>query len=134
MWILLRSLLLLGGIFYTLMGIGFLINPVSSGADFGIAPQGIMGLASIRADMTAFFMVAGGCLIWGAWARKGDPFLVTAALMAIALVGRTVTLIVDGPHDGWWTPMVVEAITVILALVGSRVLPHTALTPENDPD
>jgi hypothetical protein len=130
MWILLRAVLLLGGIFYGLLGIGFLINPVSSAADFGMVAQGTMGLASIRADMTAFFMVAGGCLIWGAWARKGDPLLVTAALMAFALIGRFVTLIADGPHDGWWTPMVAEAITVALALLGSRVLPHTALTPE----
>jgi len=132
MWILLRSLLLLGGIFFALMGIGFLINPISSAADFGLAPQGTLGLASIRADMTAFFMVAGGCLIWGAWARKGDPLLVTAALMAFALLGRIVTLMANGPHDDWWVPMVVEAITLVLALMGSRVLPHTALTPETD--
>lgn len=130
MWILLRAVLLLGGIFFTLMGIGFMIDPVSSGADFGLLPQGNMGLAAIRADMTAFFVVAGGCLIWGAWARKGDPLLVTAALMGIALIGRMVTLAVDGVHDGWWTPMLVEAITVSLALLGSRVLPHTALTPQ----
>ena len=92
MFVVLRALLLLGGIFYVAMGIGFLLNPVSSGADFGLAPQGTLGLASIRADMTAFFVVAGGCLIWGAWARKGDPMLVTAALMGIAFVGRLVTL------------------------------------------
>ncbi|MEP5937993.1 MAG: DUF4345 family protein [Erythrobacter sp.] len=132
MWILLRALLLLGGIFFVLLGIGFMVNPVSSGADFGIQPQGVLGLASIRADMTAFFVVAGGCMIWGAWARKGDPLLVTAALMAIALIGRIVTLLVDGPHDDWMMPMIVEAITITLALLGSRVLPHTALTPENE--
>ncbi len=133
MWIMLRAVLLLGGIFYVLLGIGFLVNPVSSGTDFGLLPQGTMGLATIRADMTAFFVVAGGCLIWGAWARKGDPLLVTATLMAIALIGRFVTLIADGPHDGFWTPMLVEAITISLALLGSRLLPHTALTPDNPP-
>lgn len=130
MFVVLRALLLLGGIFYVAMGIGFLLNPVSSGADFGLAPQGNLGLASIRADMTAFFVVAGGCLIWGAWARKGDPMLVTAALMGIAIVGRLVTLASDGAHDGWWLPIIVEAVTVVLALFGSRVLPHTALLPD----
>lgn len=130
MFVVLRALLLLGGIFYVAMGIGFLLNPVSSGADFGLAPQGTLGLASIRADMTAFFVVAGGCLIWGAWARKGDPMLVTAALMGIAIVGRMVTLASDGAHDGWWLPVIVEAVTVVLALFGSRVLPHSALLPD----
>lgn len=130
MALVLRALLFVGGLFFVLMGIGFLLDPVGSGADFGIAPQGTLGLASMRADMTAFFVVAGGCMIWGGWARKGDPLLVTAALMAIAIIGRLYTLIVNGPHDEWFVPIIVEAVTVILALLGSRMLPHTALVPE----
>ncbi|MDX1704374.1 MAG: DUF4345 family protein [Altererythrobacter ishigakiensis] len=130
MALVLRALLFVGGLFFVLMGIGFLLDPVGSGADFGIAPQGTLGLASMRADMTAFFVVAGGCMIWGGWARKGDPLLVTAALMAIAIIGRLYTLIVNGPHDDWFVPIIVEAVTVILALLGSRMLPHTALVPE----
>ena len=128
MVLVLRALLFVGGMFFVGMGIGFLLNPVSSGADFGMMPDGTLGLASMRADMTAFFVVAGGCLIWGGWARKGDPLLVTAALMGIAIIGRLLTLVLNGPHDGWWMPIVVESITVVLALVGSRVLPHTALS------
>ncbi|MBO6610067.1 MULTISPECIES: DUF4345 family protein [Altererythrobacter] len=130
MALVLRALLFVGGLFFVLMGIGFLLDPVGSGADFGIAPQGTLGLASMRADMTAFFVVAGGCMIWGGWARKGDPLLVTAALMAIAIIGRLYTLILNGPHDDWFVPIIVEAVTVILALLGSRMLPHTALIPE----
>lgn len=130
MALVLRALLFVGGLFFVLMGIGFLLDPVGSGADFGIAPQGTLGLASMRADMTAFFVVAGGCMIWGGWARKGDPLLVTAALMAIAIIGRLYTLIINGPHDDWFVPIIVEAVTVILALLGSRMLPHTALVPE----
>ena len=132
MAVVLRALLFLGGLFFVLMGIGFLFDPVGSGADFGIAPNGTLGLASIRADMTAFFIVAGGCLIWGGWARKGDPLLVTAALMGIAIIGRLLTLFVDGPHDDWFLPIIVESVTVILALIGSRMLPHTALIGDAD--
>ncbi len=131
MIVMLRALLFVGGLFYVLMGVGFLLDPAGSGADFGIAPQGTMGLASIRADMTAFFLVAGGCLIWGAWARKGDPLLVSAALMGIALLGRIVTLVIDGPHDGFWLPMIVEGVTVVIALFCSRVLPHHAFEGED---
>lgn len=130
MALVLRALLFVGGLFFVLMGIGFLLDPVGSGADFGIAPQGTLGLASMRADMTAFFVVAGGCMIWGGWARKGDPLLVTAALMAIAIIVRLYTLILNGPHDEWFVPIIVEAVTVILALLGSRMLPHTALVPK----
>ncbi|NNF94090.1 MAG: DUF4345 family protein [Altererythrobacter sp.] len=132
MALVLRALLFVGGLFFVLMGIGFLLDPVGSGADFGIVPQGVLGFASIRADMTAFFVVAGGCMIWGAWARKGDPLLVSAALMGIAIFGRLYTLTVDGPHDGWILPIIVESVTVTLALLGSRMLPHTALVPGED--
>ncbi|NVE95792.1 DUF4345 family protein [Altererythrobacter lutimaris] len=120
----LRALLLLGGIFYIGLGAGFLLDPASNGPDFGVIPDGAKGLSSIRGDFTAFFWVSGGCLIIGAWKRYGDMLLVTAALMGTVLLGRTVSLAVDGSYDGWWTPMLAEAITVILALIGSRVLPH----------
>jgi len=132
MTLVLRALLFVGGLFFVLMGIGFLLDPVGSGADFGISPQGTLGLASIRADMTAFFMVAGGCMIWGGWARKGDPLLVSASLMGIAIIGRLFTLVVNGPHDGWFVPIVVEAATVILSLMGSRILPHTVLSGDEE--
>lgn len=123
MLVMLRALLLLGGVFFILMGVGFLLNPVTSGADFGITAQGTMGLASIRADMTAFFVISGACLIWGTWLQKGDLLLVAAGLMGIAIIGRLVTLIVDGPHENWFVPVIVEVATVILALFGrSRLI------------
>lgn len=131
MILVLRALLFVGGLFFVAMGIGFLLTPVGSAAGFGLAPQGVMGLATIRADMTAFFVVAGGCLIWGGWSRKGDPLLVSAALMAIALVGRIVTLMTDGPYQGFWQPMLVEAVIVVIALIGSRMLPHHAFEGED---
>src|SRR3546814_20456242 len=120
MLVTLRALLLLGGIFFILMGFSFLIDPVGMGGDFGLTPQGTLGLASIRADMTAFFVISGTCLVWGAWWRRGDPLLVTAGLMGIALLGRIVTLATAGSHEGWWQPMLNEAVTSILALAGSR--------------
>lgn len=120
----LRALLLLGGIFYIGLGTGFLIDPATNGPDFGVVPDGAQGLSSIRGDFTAFFWVSGGCMIIGAWKRYGDMLLVTAALMGIVLMGRTVSLGLDGGYEDWWMPMLVEAITVALALIGSRVLAH----------
>ncbi len=128
MRLILTALLFVGGLFFVAMGAGFLLNPATAGADFGVIPQGIMGHASLRADFTAFFVVGGGCMIWGGWKRKGDPLLVSAALFAIALIGRAVNLAVLGSYQDFWLPMAVEAIAVILCLVGSRVLPHTAFT------
>lgn len=128
----LRALLLLLGLLFVWMGFGFLISPEISGSDFGLVANGNRGFSTIRADFPAFFWVSGGALIIGAWKRNGDMLLVTAALMGITMAGRTLSLVLDGTYDGWFAPMTVEAITVILALIGSRVLPHRALAPERE--
>ncbi len=128
MRLILTALLFVGGLFFVAMGAGFLLNPATAGADFGVIADGIMGHASLRADFTAFFVVGGGCMIWGGWKRKGDPLLISAALFAVALIGRAVNLAVLGRYQDFWLPMLVEAFALILCVVGSRVLPHTAFT------
>jgi hypothetical protein len=127
MRLILTAILLLGGIAFVLIGCGFLIQPESSAGGFGLAARGAQGLSTLRADMTAFFVVGGGAMIWGAWQRNGELLLVPAALFAIAFTGRAVSLFADGFYEGWWTGMTVEALVVILSLWASRALPHEAV-------
>lgn len=131
MRLILTALLFALGLLFLFLGAGFLFNPATAGGDFGLTPDGTMGLASLRADFTAFFIVGGGCMIWGAWKRKGDPLLVSAALFGIAIIGRAVNLVALGAYDGFWQPMLVEAVTVSLCLIGSRMLPHRAFTGDD---
>ncbi|MXO63374.1 DUF4345 family protein [Qipengyuania oceanensis] len=124
MRLVLTGLIFAGGLMFLLIGIGFLIDPASSGVDFGMKADGPQGLSTMRADMTAFFVVAAVSMVLGAWRRNGDLLLVAAALFGIALTGRIVSLIADGTYDGFAFPMLVEAVTVIVLLIASRVLPH----------
>ncbi|WP_374407891.1 DUF4345 family protein [Pelagerythrobacter sp.] len=124
MRIVLTALIFVGGLFFLVTGAGFLIDPVGSAQSFGIAAQGPTGLAAIRADMTAFFVVAAVCMIFGAWRRNGDLLLVPAGLFGVALLGRIVSVAADGTDPGFWAPMAIEALCVIVLLVASRVLPH----------
>ncbi len=119
----LSALLFVMGLFYLFIGAGFLVNPVAAGVDFGISGNGAKGLSTIRADMTAFFYVGGGAMIWGAWKRRGDPLLVSASLFGIAFIGRLVSYLSDGPYAAWTGPMVIELLTVIVCLIAWRVLP-----------
>jgi len=123
MRLLLSALLFVMGLFYLFVGAGFLVNPVAAGLDFGLTAERAQGLSTIRADMTAFFYVGGGAMIWGAWKRRGDPLLVSAALFGIAFIGRLVSYIVDGPYKAWTGPMIIELVTVIVCLVAWWVLP-----------
>ena len=115
------AILLFGfGLMFALLGIGFLIDPLSSAIGFGLATDTTLAKATLRADMTAFFVVTGGCMIWGAWRRAGAVLLVPAALLGIALFGRIVNLVVEGAHEGFWLPMTVEALGVLLCLEAAR--------------
>ena len=127
----LTALAMIGGIVFTLIGLGFFFVPDTAGASFSLLPDGVPGLAVMRADMTAFFVVGGVCMIWGAWKRNGELLLVPAALFGIAFCGRLLTVIIDGPSRQFWLPMLVEAATVIVTLLGSRHLPHDAVGEEH---
>ena len=124
MRLVLTALIFLAGLLDLFLGVGFLIDPASSGAQLAVLPDGVAGLSTIRADFTAFFLVAAGCMMWGAWRRNGDLLLPPAALFGVAFVGRAIDLAINGAYPGWWMPMAVEAFHTILLLAAWRVLPH----------
>jgi hypothetical protein len=124
MRLILTGLMFLFGLFNLLLGASFLLNPVSMGEGFHLAPIGLGGMAVLRADLTAFFLVAGGCQLWGGWRRNGDLLLVPIALFAIAFSGRAISALVDGAIPGFWFEMSVEALQVVLGIAAWRLLPH----------
>lgn len=124
MRLILTALIFAQGLLFIVLGLQFLIMPAEVAPDFGLAAQGPQGLAVLRADFPALFFVGGGAMIWGAWKRNGDLLLIPALLFGIALFGRCVSVAVDGIAPGFWTPMAVEAVAVLLTLTASRVLPH----------
>lgn len=124
MRLILTALIFVLGLLFIVQGFNFLVLPAGAAPGFGLSPNGALGLAVLRADFPAFFFVGGVTMIWGAWKRNGDLLLIPAALFGIAFFGRFVSMIVDGTEAGFWIPMAVEATTVILTLIGSRVLPH----------
>lgn len=118
MQLILRLALIVGGMVFTGIGLGFLLDPANSAAGFGLEAVDPSGLAALRADFTAFFVLSGGCMIWGGWRRNGDVLLVPAALYAIALFGRIVSVAGDGTVAGFWLPMLVEAGTIAVNAAG----------------
>lgn len=120
MTLFLRAALLLLGLLYLAIGSGFLFVPDRLGEAFGVAAGGAQGLSTMRADFTAFFWVLGGVLVWGGWRSRGDVLWVAAALIGIALAGRGLSLLADGNYANALQPMVVEGVTLVLALIAAR--------------
>jgi hypothetical protein len=118
------ALIFLAGMFNLFLGITFLYDPGGMGLQFGVSPNGPLGLAVLRADFSAFFLVIGFCMLRGAWRRNGDLLLVPAALFAVAFLGRGLSALVSGTQPGFSQPMLVEALQFVLLVIGWRVVPH----------
>ena len=86
----------------------------------GIETVGAIGAANIRADIGGLFLAIGVCAFIATWQRSSTWLAATWLLPALALLGRFVSLALDGGSSRVFEPMVVEAI--ILALLGAVYL------------
>ena len=129
MRLVLTAAIFLMGLFDLFVGLSFLFDPLVSaaGAGFSVAPINITGLATLRADMTAFFCVSAVCMMVGAWRRNADLLLIPAALFGTAMTVRIVSVAIDGAGPGFQMPIIIEAIHFLLLTAAWRVLPHHRL-------
>ena len=122
-------LLALGALLNLFLGFSFFLDPALTGADFGLQSPGAKGLSAMRGDFTAFFWLNAACLGIGAWKRRADVLWPALALFAVALSGRLVNLIAVGDYEGWWEPMTVEALHVIVIALAIRTFPWRPVSP-----
>lgn len=114
---LLRGVLLLWAAFFGLVGAGELISPTPYFDMFGVTGSAT-AINAVRADLSAFFLVAAGGAIIGAL-RPGASraLLVPAALFGTAFLGRAVGLAVgDTINTAITQAMIAEALSVALML------------------
>lgn len=117
----LSAILILGAILDGVLGFRFLSNPAGIGQEFGLRAAGAMGLSAMRADFTAFFLVAAVFMLFGALRKRGDALVAPLLLFLVALTGRALNLLMVGSYPGWWLPMAVEAshVAVLTAAIAS---------------
>jgi hypothetical protein len=123
-----RVVLGLVGLFNILIGLGFLFNPTKLAAQFAMAPIGIQGLATTRADFPAFFLTGGLFALVGAWRADPKPLLVPLMLLGSALTGRFVSIALDGVVATTYPPMLAEAAMIAAIVLARRsFMPGRAL-------
>ncbi len=106
--------LALGGMFF--------VTTEQAAAAFFVDPLGAAGLATLRADMSAFFLIGAGFAAHAAVTARGAGLIVPGALYAVAITGRAVNLAAAGSHEGAAVPMIVEAALIALCWFGYRTL------------
>ncbi|MFM9853734.1 MAG: hypothetical protein ACKVOJ_13160 [Sphingomonadaceae bacterium] len=115
-----RVILVAVGLLNIAIGLGFLINPHLLAEKFFVAPVGTQGLATIRADFPAFFLTGGAFALVGAWRAVAPPLLVPLALLGFALIGRFVSLALDGAAPTAFAPMIAEMLMIVALCLGYR--------------
>ena len=108
------------GLFNVVLGLGFLLDPAQAGLRFFVTSLGTQGMATLRADFTAFFVTGGAFALIAAWRARRWPLLVPLALLTTAIFGRVVSLIADGAPSIAFTPMAAEAVMIALLALGWR--------------
>jgi hypothetical protein len=109
-----RAALVLLALFNAALGFGFLLRPAQLGEAFFLSPIGAQGLATMRADFTAFFLGGAVFALIGAWRATPGPLYPPILLLSIALAGRCVSLGLDGVQQTAFPPMVVEAVMIAI--------------------
>lgn len=111
-----RVLLAAMGLLFLVVGAGLWLNTGEAAANMGLVDLAAAGLGTVRADIAGFFI--GGGVIQMIAAIRRDPNLLwpVQLLVLLALLGRTVTLILDGPVAAGIPSMGIELALLVLLL------------------
>ncbi|MES2065031.1 MAG: hypothetical protein V4522_00070 [Pseudomonadota bacterium] len=123
---LMRAVVGLVGLFNIVLGLAFLLDPAQAVARFFLTPLGTQGLATVRADFTAFFVTGGVFALLGAWRCARAPLVVPLSLLGIAIGGRCLSLILDGMPATAFPPMIAEAVMIAVLLLARRTFTDAA--------
>ena len=133
-WVL-RGAVLLWALFFAIVGLRGIFDPASFTETFGIVVDGAAA-NTVRADLSAFFLVAAGAAAIGAlvpgWSRA---LLVPAALYGTALIGRLIGVSSgDFVNGGIIQAMIIEALSTGLMVGSWWVLSRPAAAVEASAD
>lgn len=118
----LRALVGLIGVLALLVAARLWIGPEAPAAALGLKADGLLGLATLRADVGGFFAAGGLFALAGAIRGEGRLLTPPAVLLSLALTGRILTVAVDGYAAPMLPPMIIEFVLVAILLIARRRL------------
>jgi|CXWL01.1.fsa_nt_gi hypothetical protein len=121
-WII-RGVVALWAVYFGWTGLTGLSDPTSYHELLGVSGD-VVGMNTIRADLSAFFILSAVMAGWAALRPELHRLLyIPAALFGLALAGRAVGVMMGDPFDGLIRfSMVAEAVSVLLLLGAQRWL------------
>lgn len=90
-------------------------------AERGMQAVGAIGRANLRADVGGLFLGIGAFTLFAAFRKNRCALLAAAALLGATLLGRFVSLAVDGFGGPVERPMIVEGMVIAILLIAYRM-------------
>ena len=118
----LRVLIGLSGLLFIVVALGFLLDPAQAAARLGIGVIAPLGLATLRGDFIGFFATGGILALLGAVRNDARYWTAPLMLVGMTLAGRLITIAASGFDATMGPPMLVEAVIVVLLVLGRRSL------------
>ncbi|MCZ6643726.1 MAG: DUF4345 family protein [Gammaproteobacteria bacterium] len=104
------------------LGLGAVIEPTVSATQFGLTPNDIVGLSTLRSDLGGMFITGGVLLVLGIVRGQTLWFLAVALLMGLIALGRLVGFAVDGFDQRLLMPFLFEIVFVVVLVLAHRQL------------
>jgi len=120
-----RVMVGLVGLLAVLGAVQVWVSPAAFAGRLGLSAADSLGLATLRADLGGFFGVAGALALAAALRDRRSLLIAPLIALAIALVGRLVTLAIAGYSPNMLAPIIVEAVLLAILALGRRGLSHS---------
>ena len=121
MKIVLRVPLAVLAIFLFIMGVQYLLRPVATGAQFGLEAIDLNGLSSLRSFNGPLFIGLGLLLGLRLLGIELSGFLTVALFEGLVVIGRLVSMTLDGTSAQLWVAVAIEVTAVVLLIAADRV-------------
>ena len=113
--------LALPALLFIATGLRWLIGPAGVSPELGLTLESGLGLSTQIGDLSAFFLVAGLCILVGLVTTERIWFYPAIMLLITAALGRTVAWSLHGAMFASHL-IVFEIVVALLLLLGSRLI------------
>ena len=120
-----RTLQVLNGLLVALFvgsGLFWMFAPGILLQMMGIEVVNIVGMSTLRGDISGMFLASGLMLAAGLWTRNTAWFLAVAVLMGAIMLGRLIGLAMDGVSAMAIQNLITEVIVLAITLGAHRKL------------
>lgn len=118
----LRLLVGVLGLLSVAMAARIWVDPGAAAAQMGLLVNGALGQATLRADVAGLFAAIGGLSVFGAVKGDGRWLLAPLCLVATALAGRLLNLVLAGFTLEQAPPILVEVLIALILGAAFRAL------------